>query len=90
MTHLQSVFGFINRETYTFKGEFTLENLHEFAFDLIPSNLVYELNAYNYNRIISNAHEEGKVLAVLVTRLDTKLSLNFQMPCLQMINNIKC
>ncbi len=39
---------------------------------------------------IYNAQEEDKVLAVLVTCLDAKPSLNFQMPCLQMINNIKC
>ncbi len=84
-----SIVGIINQKVYQFNGEFTLKNLREFVRKLIPSKLVTDLNRNNFNQTLMDTLDENKVFALFVS-YSNQLTLRYQMPCLQMINNIKC
>ena len=84
------ILGFINGIQHEFKGEISLNRLHDFALNLIPANIVNESNdKESLTRLLNNADEENKVLAVLVTR-SVNRTLNFLMPCFKLSDNIKC
>ena len=86
---MPSIVGIINQKVYQFNGEFTLKNLREFVRKLIPSKLVIDLNRNNFNQTLMDTLDENKVLAIFAS-YSNQLTLRYQMPCLQMINSIKC
>ena len=86
-----SLIGIINGKIIEFKGNFSLNNLNQFANSLIPSDLVYKLDRNNFNiDFINKTNKEDKVLAVLLTQAESNLSLSYQMPCFKMVDFIKC
>ena len=86
-----SIVGVVNGRVHHFRGELTIKVLREFARKLITARTVSEVPRANLNATMAQAIAENKVFALFVATSNSgQLTLRYQVPCLQMINFIKC
>ncbi|CAF0926373.1 unnamed protein product, partial [Brachionus calyciflorus] len=84
-----SIVAVINGRISHFRGDYNLKELREFIRSLLPSRLVTEINQNNFNTTLKNALNDNKVFSVFISS-SSQITLRYQMPCFQMVKNIKC
>lgn len=84
-----SIVGIVNGRIHHFRGEYTIKNMREFVRSLLPARLVTEVEKNSLNETIKNTINDNKVFALFLSH-SNQISLRYQMPCLQMVNFIKC
>lgn len=79
----------INGRVRHFRGDYNLKEIRSFVRHLLPSRLITQVNQFNFNKTLQDAINDNKVFSVFISH-SNHVSLRYQMPCFQMVKNLKC